>query len=448
MATIPKGVRKTLIPVWIEKGRSMKKVIILSNMFPDANFVRAEVSYLDHRNEVFYFPKALGIYDKIPDLDFPSKVKVFPIKDYWPTFKSKAKVEKVIRLLPLFLSCFFWRGVVDVLLHKNNSGDRIIPAKYEMFKQMLSFLLQADEYVKDIRCAINAEHQVGGSFIQSEDELVIYAYRFHYHSLAAVFLKKRFPGARIIVRAHGYDLYEERHSSGYLPFRKFLLSSVDYVGVISKDGYNYLNSHYSCSNKIELDYLGVEDHGVEEWRESNVLRIVSCSRIAREKRIEKMFDIFAAYPGNLEWIHIGPGDKIEEFRAKADALSTENKKFEFIGFLTQTEIVEFYREHPFDLFVNTSKFEGIPVTMMEAISFGIPLLAFDVGGISEMITDQKSGFLFAEGTKTDQIVEVMLRFHNLSEEEKIAFRREARERYEKLFSAKRNFIKFFERNGI
>ena len=38
-----------------------------------------------------------------------------------------------------------------------------------------------------------------------------------------------------------------------------------------------------------------------------------------------------------------------------------------------------------DLLINLSSSEGIPVSMMEAISFGIPVFANDVGGISEIV---------------------------------------------------------------
>jgi len=45
------------------------------------------------------------------------------------------------------------------------------------------------------------------------------------------------------------------------------------------------------------------------------------------------------------------------------------------------------------LFINTSSSEGIPVSMMEAQSFGIPILAMDVGGVREIVGPQTGRLL-------------------------------------------------------
>lgn len=47
-----------------------------------------------------------------------------------------------------------------------------------------------------------------------------------------------------------------------------------------------------------------------------------------------------------------------------------------------------YSEHPVDVFINLSTNEGVPVSIMEAISFDIPIVATDVGGTSEIVTDE------------------------------------------------------------
>ena len=50
-------------------------------------------------------------------------------------------------------------------------------------------------------------------------------------------------------------------------------------------------------------------------------------------------------------------------------------------------VLDFYRTHHVDLFINLSVYEGLPVSIMEAMSFGIPVLATDVGGTSEIVID-------------------------------------------------------------
>src|SRR5690606_29948218 len=48
-------------------------------------------------------------------------------------------------------------------------------------------------------------------------------------------------------------------------------------------------------------------------------------------------------------------------------------------------IMQYYKDNFLDLFINVSESEGIPVSIMEAFSFGIPCFATDVGGTKELV---------------------------------------------------------------
>jgi glycosyltransferase involved in cell wall biosynthesis len=57
------------------------------------------------------------------------------------------------------------------------------------------------------------------------------------------------------------------------------------------------------------------------------------------------------------------------------------------GNVSNDDVLAFYKRYHVDLFVSLSESEGIPVSMMEAISFGIPVLACDLNGIPEIVND-------------------------------------------------------------
>jgi glycosyltransferase involved in cell wall biosynthesis len=65
------------------------------------------------------------------------------------------------------------------------------------------------------------------------------------------------------------------------------------------------------------------------------------------------------------------------------------KQFILRGFVE--DLSGFYQG--LDLFLNTSLHEGIPLSVLEAMSFGIPILAPNVGGLKEMINDGVEGYL-------------------------------------------------------
>lgn len=63
----------------------------------------------------------------------------------------------------------------------------------------------------------------------------------------------------------------------------------------------------------------------------------------------------------------------------------------FLGFLTEDEIISELQSS--DLFVLPSFVEGIPVSAMEAMAVGVPVIATNIAGTSELIEDGKSGIL-------------------------------------------------------
>lgn len=78
------------------------------------------------------------------------------------------------------------------------------------------------------------------------------------------------------------------------------------------------------------------------------------------------------------------------------------KVVSFLGWKSQSEVIQIYKE--IDLLVLPSLQESLPVSIAEAMAAGRPVIATDVGGISEMITINKSGFVFrtndSEGLET------------------------------------------------
>nr|WP_269748996.1 glycosyltransferase family 4 protein [Desulfocicer vacuolatum] len=107
------------------------------------------------------------------------------------------------------------------------------------------------------------------------------------------------------------------------------------------------------------------------------------------------------------------------------------KKIEFLGHLDNMEA--FYKT--IDLYLNTSLHEGIPMTILEAMSHGIPVIAPDVGGIREIIDDGRDGFVMEQRTAHDFAMKCL--FFHKNEDEYHKMSRLAVRKIIKKFTAKK-----------
>jgi glycosyltransferase involved in cell wall biosynthesis len=90
--------------------------------------------------------------------------------------------------------------------------------------------------------------------------------------------------------------------------------------------------------------------------------------------------------------------------------------------------LDFYTEQPFDLFVNVSASEGVPFSIMEAFSVGIPVMATNVGGTGEIVNEQV-GMLLPSDINLAGLVQKITDFYNFSTEQKQGMRQECYNQY-------------------
>lgn len=64
-------------------------------------------------------------------------------------------------------------------------------------------------------------------------------------------------------------------------------------------------------------------------------------------------------------------------------------------------------------FLNVSSSEGVPVSIMEAISFNIPVVATNVGGTSEIVTDE-TGILLSSDPTAEEILNALYSIESIN----------------------------------
>lgn len=278
--------------------------------------------------------------------------------------------------------------------------------------------------------------KITDTFEQSE-KIVIYSYWGMTGSLASVFIKKKMKNVSNALRLHGWDLYEKANKLNYLPFRKLILKETDSVTTISENGRDYLLKRYDFSSLPKVFRLGTfNSKGLNP--DSNEMTILSLSNLNEVKRIPLFIEVFKQFSLRVKWIHIGSGETFLQFVNDAEKNCPENVKFEAKGYLTPDQVKNFLANNHVTCLMNLSRSEGIPVSMMEALSYGIPVFATNVGGVSEII-DSNCGFLIEPNLPPEKIALKLSEFLNDNVHKK---RIAARLKWELLFSGEKNYQLF------
>ena len=286
--------------------------------------------------------------------------------------------------------------------------------------------------------------------LSPKDEVVCYAYWMYKPAYTAVLLSEVIPMASCVTRCHRYDIYEERNVMSYLSMRTSIFSCMQKIFCICEQGRNYLCEHYKFDyTKIAIAHLGSDDCGVQNYqRQNDSFNIVSCSNLVPVKRVHLIVDAvklfaFRQPDVKVQWTHYGTGELCEELWERAVNNSPQNLSVDFAGALPHEELLQrMSSSKGIDIFINSSSSEGVPVSIMEALSMGIPALAPDVGGISELIYDNRNGYLLNAELTAEEIAAAMERIYLLSDEQYMSLRDGAREVWQEAWNAAVNYQAF------
>ncbi len=278
------------------------------------------------------------------------------------------------------------------------------------------------------------------------DQIVLYSYWFYIPARIIVALKEYFANRGVttiqISRAHRFDIYENKTRP--LPQRKLLLKEMDRVFACSRDGADYIKTKYpEYADKIEVSLLGTYDHGVEEYDMDSTFSVVSCSRVTNIKRVHLIAEAVLilqkkGYP--IKWTHIGDGPQMQEVRALVDGKVIDHVRL--LGAISNIEVYDYYKTNNCSVFINVSSSEGLPVSIMEATSFGIPVIGTDVGGTREIAVDNVTGKLLKGNPTAEEVADALESLYLMDKQEYMFLRQSTREFWNSNFNAINNYRAF------
>ncbi|WP_051572296.1 glycosyltransferase [Ruminiclostridium cellobioparum] len=352
----------------------MNKIIVLPGT-ADATFFINEVNYITK-----YF-------DEVVVISYPGNEEVFSNLAKEKGFRYYVVKANILKALISF-------GIFKWLFDKNTRKE--IKSVFSISKLGLSKIIYILHYGLFY---INAKRYIDREISRNLNDNV-YMYSFWLtrgaYAIANYNVTRKSNLKKIVSRAHGYDLYEERNLTRYLPFRDFIDINLDEIHFISGHGLNYFTQRYistTLSSIKNISRLGTYNPYEKRKKiiEKDKVCIASCSSIIPVKRLDLIIDIIANIDLPVTWIHIGTGSQKSEIETYA-AEKLKGKEYNFLGHIDNSEILRTYERYDVDFFINTSDSEGVPVSIMEAISMGIPVIARNVGGNSEIV-EANTGYL-------------------------------------------------------
>lgn len=363
----------------------MRSVVVVFTLdFPDP-LLGIEIPYLAKSfDKVYILPNRTGEITGVPaNVEIVSLFKAVNLKKPWaPILKN------------------FWRVLRIYSYSVVQPGNFLPYIKY--YRSFLGHLLEETEKINVIKDFVK-EHNL--------KDALFYDYWFVNSLLALAELKRQGVIKHIVSRAHGFDLYDERQFEGRVPFREYKVRWSDGIFTISNHGFQYLKAKLSrrLQSKVYLSYLGVDNPFQEKvLSEFNTTQftIVSCARMVSLKRISLLAEVLSRTSLPIHWIHFGDGPE----RKKVEEVITtipRTCKVTLMGECSNEEVLKFYAKNYVSLFVSLSETEGLPVSMMEAISAGIPIMAISVNGIPEIVTPITGVLIQDIDTPSDQLAKIL-----------------------------------------
>lgn len=285
---------------------------------------------------------------------------------------------------------------------------------------------------------------------EDDEQIVILASWFASEAYAASLIKKKHQSMKVVSYAHSFEINPAVTPFVLLNYNKTKHLYLDGIYFISDKMRNIYKealgeTYRDISDKCFVSYLGSTKNELSIINKKTVgFNICTCSSVVPVKRLHLLVKALKKWDiDKLTWTHIGDGPLMLELKDMVADLVNSNShvKVVLFGALHNEQVKEYYKNNSVDLFVNVSQSEGLPVSIMEAISYGIPVLASDVGGTSEIV-QATNGFLFPVDASSDKICDMIKEFYYLTDYEKEEYRKQSFNLWKSKFDASKNIVSF------
>ncbi len=323
--------------------------------------------------------------------------------------------KKVINVLQFICPTGFYGAERWILaLVKNSDPNTVnheLAVTYESEKQNLELLHQFPKANQTHKITMNGrfDWQVIKklvSLIKQRNIDIIHTHGYKSDILGVIAARKA--GIKSVATPHGFGTSKELKLQLFTWLGGKSLSFFDKVVPLSKQLYKESLDYGVAKDKCfyirnAVDLTEIDEFLVKKTPYSKTdakaekKQIGFIGQLIPRKNVKDAIDIFDTLwqnDKNIEFNLLGDGESRQELERYANSLASA-QDIHFLGF--RNDRLE--RLKDLSLFVMTSEDEGIPRCLMEACAMEIPIAAYDIAGIDQLISHQKTGLLAPFGDK-------------------------------------------------
>ena len=318
---------------------------------------------------------------------------------------------KTINVLQFICSTGFYGAERWILALAKHLDKTVVRCDLAITLEQNSQDLELVKHYKE-KCGETFEIPMNGRFdltvinklvklIKERNIHIIHTHGYKSDILGVIAAKKA--GIQSIVTPHGFENADDFKLRTFIWLGCKSMKFATKVVPLSKQLCEDSLKHGVKESNLVYIQNGVDLSEVEQQR------LLPSKKVKEEKRIgfvgqmisrKNIFDILDIFESlcnkhdNLKLILLGDGDQRAELETYTKDLKFKSE-IEFLGF--RDDRLELLQN--FDLFVMTSSLEGIPRCLMEATAMGVPVAAYNIAGIDQLITHEHSGLLAKLGDK-------------------------------------------------
>lgn len=319
--------------------------------------------------------------------------------------------DQKVRVMHFICSTGFYGAEKWILALVNNQDNNTVHSELVVTREQENQDLQLTKEFKELGHPV---HEVPMSFkfdmravsalakLLKERQIdIIHTHGYKSDILGVLAARKA--GIKSIVTPHGFEKHDDWKLSLFIAIGCRTFKYFDYVAPLSVELCEDVRRYKVPEEKIEYIRNGVDLTNIEYRMPSqNPARkdnrtVGFIGQMIGRKNVKDILDVFdriADEKPDTKLVLLGDGDARADYESYAKTLKCA-PSIEFLGFVNNP--LDYLTT--FDLFVMTSTLEGIPRCLMESMAMGVPVAAYDIAGVDQLIESGVTGMLAPLGDK-------------------------------------------------